>query len=286
MDPVEFDADIRGFYTDAFDEDARLRAGAHQVEFLRSQELIRRHLPTTGALRILDVGGGSGVHAEWLVDEGHSVRLLDPVPRHVETAIARLGGREAFSAQIGDARQLGEPDNAYDAVLLLGPLYHLTRREDRLKALSEALRVTTSGGIMFAAAISRFAELSSGLAEDLAFDPAWFTMMRRTLRDGQHRNPADRHYFTTSFYHHPDELESEAAEAGWHVRSLLNVEGFAGPGPQTEAQWSDPAKREAILEIARLSESEPSLRGLGPHLMLIADKTGTHAEFAVGGAHT
>lgn len=271
MESAEFDQDILDHYSEAYDEDARLRTGAHQIEFLRTQELIRRQLPTAEPMRILDVGGGSGVHAEWLLEDRHSVRLIDPVPRHIETACARLGARKGFSAQVGDARQLDEPDNAYDAVLLLGPLYHLTRREHRLRAWREARRVTKDGGLVFAAAISRFAELSSGLAEDLAFDPAWSTMMRRTLQDGQHRNPEDRSYFTTSFYHHPDELESEATEAGWQIRALLNIEGFAGPSPQTESQWSDPAKREAILEIARLSESEPSLRGLGPHLMLIAE---------------
>ncbi len=131
--------------------------------------------------------------------------------------------------------------------------------------------MTKDGGLVFAAKTSRFAELSSGRAEDLAFDPAWSTMMRSTLQDGQHRNPENRSYFTASFYHHPDELESEATETGWHVRALLIIEGFAELGPQTESQWSDPAKREAILEIARLSESEPSLRGLGPHLLLIAE---------------
>ena len=123
MEPAEIDQDILDHYSEEYDEDARLRTGAHQIEFLRTQELIRRQLTTANSIRILDVGGGSGVHAEWLLEDRHSVRLIDPVPRHVETACARLGAQKGFSAQIGDARQLDEPDNAYDAVLLLGPLY-------------------------------------------------------------------------------------------------------------------------------------------------------------------
>jgi SAM-dependent methyltransferase len=85
---------------------------------------------------VLDVGGGTGVHAEWLAAEGYDVELVDPVPLHVEEA-AKLPG---VIARQGDARALPVPDGQADAVLLLGPLYHLPERADRLRALSEARR--------------------------------------------------------------------------------------------------------------------------------------------------
>src|SRR5689334_6667339 len=81
---------------------------------------------------ILDVGGASGVYATWLTGEGHHMRLVDPVPRHVDSVRAK-----GVDAVIGDARELDEPDGGRDAVLL-GPLYHLVDRADRVRALAEA----------------------------------------------------------------------------------------------------------------------------------------------------
>jgi hypothetical protein len=168
---------------------------------------------------------------------------------------------------------LNQPDASYDAVLLLGPLYHLTERDERLRTWAEAKRVTKVGGLVFAVGISRFAELSDGLSRGLLFDEAFAAMATRTLADGQHRNPDNREYFTTAFYHHPNELRSEATEAGWNVRAVLGVEGFAGVMPHLEEHWDDPTSRALIVEAAQTIEAEPSLLGLGPHIMLVGERT-------------
>jgi SAM-dependent methyltransferase len=160
-----FDPDILSFYSDVYNEDRRIRAGIRELELIRTREIIRRYLPS-GRLDVLDVGGGSGVHAEWLLQDGHQVTLLDPVPRHVNEATARLGAHTEFRAEVGDARQLNHPDESFDAVLLLGPLYHLVDRSDRLRAWKEARRATRAGGLVFAVGISRFAELSIGLGRE------------------------------------------------------------------------------------------------------------------------
>ena len=101
-------------------EHDRLREGRGRLEFWRTQDVLRRILPPAPA-RVLDVGGGTGVHAEWLSTDGYEVELLDPIPLHVERA-AELAG---VTARLGDARELPVPDESADAVLLLGPLYHL-----------------------------------------------------------------------------------------------------------------------------------------------------------------
>ncbi|GAB3151773.1 class I SAM-dependent methyltransferase [Microbispora hainanensis] len=111
------------------------------MELWRTQDVLRRALPSPPA-RVLDVGGGTGVHAEWLVADGYEVELLDPVPLHVERARALPG----VTARLGDARDLPLPDASADAVLLLGPLYHLPGRADRIAALAEARRVVRLEG--------------------------------------------------------------------------------------------------------------------------------------------
>src|SRR6185295_15870885 len=108
------------------------------------------------------------------------------------------------SAAVGDARRLEAADNTADAVLLLGPLYHLTEREDRVKALSEAFRVLKPGGVLLAAAISRFASFLDGVRHGFLADPIFVDLVRQDLATGQHRNPNHTAgYFSTAFFHQP-----------------------------------------------------------------------------------
>jgi len=267
------DARIANYYQGRNDEANRLRHGEGWIEFARTQELIRRFLPPTPQ-RILDIGGAAGIYAEWLAGDGHDVHLIDPMPRHVEQALDVASGIDnPFTCALGDARALDQTDESVDVVLLLGPLYHLTERGDRIQALTEASRVLRPGGLCFAAAISRFASLFSGLAWGLLIDPEFREIVERDLRDGQHRNPADHpRWFTTAYFHHPDELEADAVEAGFELEGLYGVEGMPGWIIAASDRWDDPVYRDILLESARATESEPSLRGLSSHLLLVARK--------------
>lgn len=126
---MEIDAEILAHYAEGL-EQGRLTTGL-SLELLRTQVLLERFLPAPPA-RVLDVGGASGTYASWLSDRGYQVHLIDPVSLHLEQA--RADGR--FTVAPGDARSLPEDDGSYDAVLLLGPLYHLTERTDRVRALA------------------------------------------------------------------------------------------------------------------------------------------------------
>jgi ubiquinone/menaquinone biosynthesis C-methylase UbiE len=178
------------YYTDG-DEAARLRSGWFQLEHERTRELIRRHLPPAPA-RIIDVGGASGVYACWLASLGYEVHLIDPVPKHIEQARAASSQQPDHplaSAELGDARQLPNAGNSVDALLLLGPLYHLVEKEDRVACLREARRVLRPGGLIWAAGISRFASLLDSLSSRFFADPEFASILERDLEEGQHRNP-------------------------------------------------------------------------------------------------
>lgn len=140
---------LQRFYAQEYDESGRLLRTEHgRLEAARTRELLTAALPPPPA-RILDVGGGPGLHAQWIADRGHHVSLVDIVETHVQAA--RESG---LDATIGDARRLDQPDTSVDAVLLLGPLYHLDD-VGRAAALTEAHRVLRPGGLLAAAAISR-----------------------------------------------------------------------------------------------------------------------------------
>jgi hypothetical protein len=126
-------------------------------------------------------------------------------------------------------------------------------------------------GLVFAASVNRFASLFESLTLESLADPESRAIVDRDLRDGQHRNPKrHRRWFTTAYFHHPDELPAEAEEAGAAVVEVVGVEGLASWLPDLEAKWDDPAVREALLDAARLVEKEPTVRGLSAHLVLVA----------------
>jgi SAM-dependent methyltransferase len=258
------DDEIRAHYETGVERD-RLAAGYSRIEFARTKELLGPRLPVPPA-RVLDVGGGPGAYAAWLVDAGYEVRLIDPVPLHVEQARARADGR--FDAVEGDARQLEEEDGSYDVVLLLGPLYHLTARGDRLRALAEASRVLRPRGLVAAAAISRFASLLDGLISGHLRDEQGRAVVERDLADGQHRSPPGRPaLFTTAFFHRPEELGAELQEAGFELDGIFGVEG---PGWLRGELLEDELVREDVLRVARAVEQEPSVLGASAHLLAFA----------------
>src|SRR5918994_4554119 len=210
-----FDPVIADFY-DRTPEETRLEHGPFRLEEARTRELIQRFAPPPPAT-VLDVGGAAGAYALWLAAAGYTVHLMDAAPRLVAEAERRSGlaERPLASCRIGDARALDVPDATAHIVLLLGPLYHLTEASDRARALTEARRVLRPGGWLFAAAISRYASALDGLARNLLDDSRFERIVQRDLRDGQHRNPTDRlDYFTTAFFHRPDELAQEIQAAG------------------------------------------------------------------------
>jgi SAM-dependent methyltransferase len=263
---------IRAYYDLGLEQERLGSSGEGSLEWARTIDILERVLPPAPA-RVLDVGGGPGAYAVWLAARGYDVHLIDPVPLHVEQATAAAtDGPAPFTAALGDARALAEPDASADVVLMLGPLYHLTDRADRLAALREAHRVLRPGGIVCAVGISRFASLFDGLLFGQLGDPTFAAIVTQDLRDGQHRNPAAGdapEWFTTTFFHLPVELAAEVEETGFTLDALLGIEG---PGGFIGTGWADAANREHIIAAARAVETEPSLLGVSAHIMAVGRK--------------
>jgi SAM-dependent methyltransferase len=179
---------------------------------------------------------------------------------------------------VGDARQLNREEASVDVVLLLGPLYHLTNRSDRLGALREAHRILRDGGMVFAAGISRFASTLDGLFRGFLDDPEFVRIVQRDLAEGQHRNPNNHPaYFTTAFFHHPEELKTEIEQAGLQCERILAIEGPGWLLHNFDEQWGESARRDRLLEAIRWLEAEPFTLGMSAHIMAIAHKTNEHS---------
>jgi ubiquinone/menaquinone biosynthesis C-methylase UbiE len=273
--PKDFDPLVSEYY-DRAPEETRLQQGPFQLEEARTRELIQRFAPSPPAA-VVDVGGAAGAYALWLAEAGYAVHLVDASPRLAAEARRRssLAAHPLVSCRVGDARRLTLPDDTADVVLLLGPLYHLTEAGDRSRALREAARVLKPGGWLFAAGISRFASALDGLARDILDDPEFALIVEQDLRDGQHRNPTDRlEYFTTAYFHRPEQLASEVQAAGL---ALTGVYGVEGPGwilPDVTERMTDPRRRAALLRVARVLETEPAVVGSSAHLLAVARVSG------------
>jgi len=242
-------------------EAARLtRAGHSRLELERTRELLIRFLPPTPA-RILDVGGGTGVHAAWLTTAGYRVQLVDAVPEHVETALSY----GTFGAALGDARRLVEPDASVDGVLLLGPLYHLTSAGDRHVALREAHRVLRPGGVLLAAAISRHMAVldwaaAGGLTDEIV------ARLRPMLATGEHDTTLG---FAPAHFHRADEFAEEVTAAGYADVRVLGIEGPAWPAVDAADDDRRPDIMASALRCARLLEDDPAVVAASGHLMAV-----------------
>src|SRR5579863_750174 len=253
-------------------ESERLSNEWGELERVRTVAILARHLPPVPAV-VLDVGGGAGAYAFPLTREGYEVHLIDPVELHLEQARshAQASGTALASITQGDARQLDFSASSADAVLLLGPLYHLVERPDRLQALREARRVLRPGGILVAASISRFASLIDGLSRGFFQDPNFRKIVEEDLAHGLHRNSTDHlEYFTTAYFHRPEELAAEVGDAGFRDVQTFAIEGPAWSTAHFREAWNDAIQRQQLLQFLSLIEGEPSIQGASAHVMAVA----------------
>jgi 2-polyprenyl-3-methyl-5-hydroxy-6-metoxy-1,4-benzoquinol methylase len=232
-------------------EDGRLAAGAGRLEFLRTWDVLTRVLPSAPAA-VLDVGGATGVYAGPLARAGYRVHVVDPIAAHVS---------------------LAAPDASVDGVLLLGPLYHLADRADRLTVWREAARVARPDGVVVAATISRYASLLDGFVKSYLVDPDFLGVVRGDLANGEYRNPEHvTGWFTTAYFHHPSEPAAEAAEAGLDVDRVVAVEGPLWMVGTLGDFLADDERTRMTLDLLREVESEPSLFSASSHLLTVAHR--------------
>ena len=157
---------MRAYYEQGKERD-RLVGSKGALESERTKEILQRRMPPAPAV-VADVGGGPGHYALWLAEHGTTVQHRDLMSLHVDQLEAL--GIPSIQTAVGDARDLDLPDSSADAVLLLGPLYHLPEREDRLKTLREAHRIVRRGGPIFVAAISRWAPRLDGVLQERLYE--------------------------------------------------------------------------------------------------------------------
>ena len=142
--------DYLQIYYESHDEDARLLSRAGQLEFLTTMRYIEKYLKP--GMRILEIGAATGRYSHTLARMGYQVDALELIDHNIEIFQKNTQPGENITIRQGNAIDLSAfPADTYDITLLLGPMYHLFTENDKLQALSEAIRVTKKGGVIFAA---------------------------------------------------------------------------------------------------------------------------------------
>lgn len=265
--------EVKDFYENGA-EIGRLERGLGIVEAARTKEILARYLEP--GMTVYDVGGGVGYYSNWLAEQGCQVSLFELAPSAV--AYARQHQTRPYSACAADARSLPAQDASCDALLLMGPLYHLLERESRVQALGEALRVLKPGGLLAAAGISKFSSATWALStyrltNELIDDDVYMDMLRRELTTGRHHRPEKYpNMIAQAYFHTPEELAREVSDSGFALEAMLAVEGCIWFTPDLNDKWEDPSCRARLLELLRLTEAQPSLLGFSPHFLALARK--------------
>ena len=258
-------------------EKGRLHKGLGLIEFARTKEILLEQLPPAPSV-VYDIGGAYGEYSYWLAALGYEVYLYDLSEKNIEMArkFGKKRGLTLRCAEVADARRIPRPDESADAILLFGPLYHLTEREERERSLAECRRLLKPGGLLFTANITAYAStLHFVSVYDKKRRPALdrdevFRGLEWTVKTGVHTGGG----LGLGYFHKPEELKAEIEAAGF---SDVDIRGVIGPCwliRNLDRAWKNPTKRENIMRVVRLLEKEESLMGLSTHFLSISKKDG------------
>jgi ubiquinone/menaquinone biosynthesis C-methylase UbiE len=231
--------------------------------------ILKKYIPNFPCT-ILDVGGGAGAYAFPLAEQGHNVYLIDPIKLHIEQA--QQQSIQLAGLHIGDARNLAYPNEFADIVLLMGPLYHLSNRNERIKALTEAWRILKAGGLIIAAAISRLSTALDCFSSNMVENTQIQEMLKKDITTGKHNSPSNIEYFTEAYFHHPEDLKQELIEAKFDKIEILAVEGPFWNLPNFEQLYNDSNKRAFLHWTVEKIEKDMILLGASAHILAVGYK--------------
>ena len=266
---MENNKTVLEFY-ESYNEDERIIR--QPLEFIRTKDIISRNLPKT-SIRIGDLCGASGHYSYWLAEMGHEVHLMDLSPKHINEAKNNQGKYRAKLASMtcGDARSLPYEDETFDMVLLMGALYHLQEKEDRLICLKEAHRILKDNGTAVFSYISRHSAMLDGFVTGY-IDKLDNNITDMKILTGRHENPENQKgNFTTAYLHTTKDIYEELIYTKSSNIVLYAVEGF-GSMIKKEEYINDNVKMEKLLYYLRQTEQNMEMIGISFHQLVICKK--------------
>ena len=260
--------DIAAYY-DADPDLEHERLSRQQLEYELTSRFLTEHLPASGS--VLDVGAGTGRYAVELARRGYDVTAVDlseALIRRARALAAEEGLTDRVRFLVGDARELDglQGPNQFDAVLMLGPLYHLVAALDREAALGQAFARLRSGGLIFSAFLSRFGVLGDLMKRV----PEWIheqakveSLLTRGSRPSSAPKGGFRGYFATV-----EEIRPLHEKVGFESVDLVGVEPVISADDESFNRLSGD-RRTLWLDLLQEVGGEPSILGASRHILYI-----------------
>ncbi|MEE1077201.1 MAG: class I SAM-dependent methyltransferase [Acutalibacteraceae bacterium] len=272
------------YYESGFERN-RLKKDIGLIEFERTKEILLENLPKPPAV-IYDIGGAYGEYSWWLASLGYEVHLFDLFPKNIEMShelAYEYPDCRLASATVCDAINVPKEDKSADAVLLMGPLYHITDYNERIAAIKESRRLLKDGGILFTAALTAYSVLLYNITvynpfgdnpnktlEDLDF----IKMVEREIKDGHHINPDNTIYsgIGSAYLHTAKALREELCAGGFEGSKVHGVMGGAWLANNIDELWKNEASKNALMNTVRLLDTCEEIIGLSGHLLSVSRK--------------
>jgi len=245
------------------------RLDRHRMEFLVTRKVLMEFLPDQ-SLQIADIGGGPGRYSIYLTGLGHQITLVDLSQAEMEIARERANEAGLQIQQMLQANALdlsGLSNDQFDAVLLMGPLYHLQEETERQRAVREAMRILKPGGLLFAAFITLFAPFRDYSAADPEAVFTERTGWLKMLEDGRNFGEG----FPGAYFSHPNEIIPLMEGCGLVTLKIVGVEGVAA-GHEEKTNQLQGEMLEFWVDLNYRLGSDPSCWGAADHLLYVGRK--------------
>lgn len=261
-------------YYSSFDEWGRL--DREPLEFIINLHYIKKYMPSAG--KVLDNGAGPGKYAMELAKLGYTVTLSDITPKLVEVATEKAAELE-LTEQFDGFHNLnaidleGIPNENYDVSLMLGPLYHLQKEEERILAVKELYRVTKQDGLVFVAFQSRMRMTINSLQSPQQWKPNDNMNTINEFYESGIFNHSDKGRFTGAYYFNIDEIQPFMERNGFESIDLIGSSSIAAMlSAEQQQYWTHQEGEESLINFLISKANDPSILGISSHLLYIGKR--------------
>ena len=224
-------------YENYREEDRLTTNNARKIEFITTTRILNELLEKN--MKVLDCAAGAGIYAFYLAERGYQVTATDITPRHVDIINSVLKEKDYhMQTAVLDATDMSIfEDESFDAVLNMGPFYHLLAEEQRNRCMSEALRVLKKGGLLFTAYIPRYYVFQYvSMSDDEYLDA---TLADKIIKTGILRHDDEKCFWTDTYYSTKKEMENIYLKNNVQIIDHFAQDGLTPSFSRIVDKWND-----------------------------------------------